>query len=223
MDSIKERIIKYKGKAIIVSFSVDRCTHVAECLRGAPQVFDTKQRPWVRPDAESPDKVAEVIMRCPTGALHFERIDGGPNEPPPETNEVILVQDGPIYMRGNIEIISLQGDIILKDTRVAFCRCGFSQHKPLCDNTHIYSNYVDSGAITEKKQCIVDSADETEPLEVKVQANGPLMLKGPFVIKDSRGKIGFQANRVALCRCGSSKNKPFCDGTHSQIGFTTDP
>jgi CDGSH-type Zn-finger protein/uncharacterized Fe-S cluster protein YjdI len=221
MYTIKERIIKYKGKAVIVSFSVDRCTHVAECLRGAPQVFDTKQRPWIRPDADPPDKVAEVIMRCPTGALHFERTDGGPSESVPETNEIILVQDGPVYMRGDIEIVSHEGDIILRDTRIAFCRCGFSQLKPLCDNTHIYSNYIDSGAISDKTKKVKNLADKTGPLQIKVQPNGPLMLKGPFVIKDARGDIGFRANRAALCRCGSSKAKPFCDGTHSQIGFST--
>jgi len=51
--------------------------------------------------------------------------------------------------------------------------------------------------------------------------NGPLSVKGPFRLVDADGNeydIGAR-KRVALCRCGGSTNKPFCDGTHSRIGF----
>ena len=76
----KERTIKYRGQFINVLFTVDRCTHVSECLRGSPKVFTVIRRPWIMPDLEPADKVADVVLRCPTGALHFERLDGDEQE-----------------------------------------------------------------------------------------------------------------------------------------------
>ena len=55
---------------------------------------------------------------------------------------------------------------------------------------------------------------------VTVRENGPYLVKGPIRIVDPEGNE-FRVERevVALCRCGGSTNKPFCDGTHSKIGF----
>lgn len=57
--------------------------------------------------------------------------------------------------------------------------------------------------------------------DVKIQAskNGPLIVKGPVDILDSQGEVMRSADQVALCRCGQSANKPFCDGAHSKTGF----
>ena len=59
--------------------------------------------------------------------------------------------------------------------------------------------------------------------ETKITAlpNGPLLIEGPIQLVDARG-IALETKdrpRVALCRCGNSANKPFCDGTHSRVGF----
>jgi CDGSH iron-sulfur domain-containing protein 3 len=59
-----------------------------------------------------------------------------------------------------------------------------------------------------------------EQTEITALDNGPYLVKGPFVLLDAEGNE-FRAERatVALCRCGESTTKPFCDGTHSRIGF----
>ncbi|MDH3226120.1 MAG: CDGSH iron-sulfur domain-containing protein [Thermoleophilia bacterium] len=64
---------------------------------------------------------------------------------------------------------------------------------------------------------------ETTPPEVSIQevANGPLYVRGDVAITDPEGRILAEERRVALCRCGASENKPFCDGTHAKVGFTT--
>ncbi|MEO8433701.1 MAG: CDGSH iron-sulfur domain-containing protein [Pyrinomonadaceae bacterium] len=50
--------------------------------------------------------------------------------------------------------------------------------------------------------------------------NGPLIVEGEVDLFDTEGnKITSDKPRLALCRCGASSNKPFCDGTHSKIGF----
>jgi CDGSH-type Zn-finger protein len=55
---------------------------------------------------------------------------------------------------------------------------------------------------------------------IRPTKNGPLMVEGVVELFDTDGnKIALDKNRIALCRCGASSNKPFCDGTHSQIGF----
>ena len=49
--------------------------------------------------------------------------------------------------------------------------------------------------------------------------NGPLIVNGPVELKDADGNLYPAKDRIALCRCGASTTKPFCDGTHSKIGF----
>jgi CDGSH-type Zn-finger protein len=62
---------------------------------------------------------------------------------------------------------------------------------------------------------MTDEAVTITPLE-----NGPYLVKGPVTVVDADGSA-YQIDRstVALCRCGGSTSKPFCDGTHSKIGF----
>ena len=57
-----------------------------------------------------------------------------------------------------------------------------------------------------------------------VRTNGPLKVTGPITIVDADG-VPFvvpPGNAIVLCRCGHSKNKPFCDTTHREIGFVAD-
>ena len=53
---------------------------------------------------------------------------------------------------------------------------------------------------------------------IKVSNNGPLIVQGEFTIIDANGQE-VPVKKAALCRCGGSTTKPFCDGTHSKIGF----
>jgi CDGSH-type Zn-finger protein len=61
-----------------------------------------------------------------------------------------------------------------------------------------------------------------EHVEIKVRADGPYKVTGPITLIDADGnrfEIPDDGRPVALCRCGGSKTKPFCDATHSEIGF----
>jgi CDGSH-type Zn-finger protein len=57
-------------------------------------------------------------------------------------------------------------------------------------------------------------------VQIAIEENGPLHVTGGITIKRSDGQPFETRNRVLLCRCGNSKNKPLCDGTHKEIGFT---
>jgi len=57
--------------------------------------------------------------------------------------------------------------------------------------------------------------------QVKVTNNGPILVSGEFELQDADGKAYGLAGRtsIALCRCGHSQNKPFCDGSHKAANF----
>ena len=55
-------------------------------------------------------------------------------------------------------------------------------------------------------------------INIKVRDNGPLVVEGDFTLTDASGN-DIPVVKKALCRCGGSTTKPFCDGTHSKIGF----
>jgi uncharacterized Fe-S cluster protein YjdI len=59
-----------------------------------------------------------------------------------------------------------------------------------------------------------------EPLEIEASANGPLLISGGVRVLDGEGNVLYEGDKAALCRCGGSANKPFCDGTHKTNGFT---
>jgi len=126
----------YHGTDIEVSFDLDICIHIGECLRGDPRVFQLERRPWVMPDMAGADEVAEVVRRCPSGALLYKRHDGRPDEDPGETTKVTPVRDGPLLVTGKVEVRREDGTVETLP-RATLCRCGESQHKPFCDNQHL--------------------------------------------------------------------------------------
>jgi CDGSH-type Zn-finger protein len=54
---------------------------------------------------------------------------------------------------------------------------------------------------------------------VKPMRNGPLMIKGEYLLQDGQGGETEGNGIVLLCRCGNSENKPYCDGSHKRVGF----
>lgn len=120
----------YPAEGITVWFDKERCRHFAECLRGAPAVFETGRKPWVRPDLGDPSEIARVIHRCPTGALHYRLTDGAAEEPDVPTH-VRPLKKGPLLVRGDLLIRTPGG--MLRDTRAALCACGKTANGPFCD------------------------------------------------------------------------------------------
>ena len=127
---------EYHNDQIVVRWEPKLCNHTGNCFRGLPEVFQPQNRPWGLVDAASADKIAEVVMTCPTGALHFERLDGGLQEPQPEEATIDARPNGPFHVRGKVRIIGPGGRLIREDTRAALCRCGHSENKPFCDGSH---------------------------------------------------------------------------------------
>ena len=211
-----DKIRSYEGKDIVVTFNSRRCIHAEECVHGLPAVFDPNRRPWIDSDQASADELAEVVLRCPTGALQFTRKDGGAEESIPDQNAITIDPDGPLYVYGNVEITLPDGSVHT-DTRVALCRCGATKNQPFCDNSHKDIAFKDPGHFQQVK--LKPQEDDTGgPLKIQPARNRPLLVQGPLELVGAEASA--HGSQAALCRCGKSGNKPFCDGTHNKIGFS---
>ena len=210
----------YQNDKIRVTYDATLCVHFAACVRGLPQVFDPKQRPWVAPDRAGADEIADVVERCPTGALHYERLDGGAAEEADVENSVLVSTNGPVYVRGELEVMGAYNTVQRRDTRLALCRCGQSRRKPYCDGSHVAAGFRDPAvAPADRREPLRDDAPIGGPLRIEATQNGPAVLRGNLRLMDASGDVVAQMTRCILCRCGHSKEKPFCDGTHQTIGF----
>jgi uncharacterized Fe-S cluster protein YjdI/CDGSH-type Zn-finger protein len=126
----------YERDELAVIWDAGRCTHVAECLRALPEVFNVTRRPWVDVEAADAERVAEAIRLCPTGALKYEARGEFPPEGPDDVTTVKAGRLGPLYVRGKIRLVDGHGELIAEESRVALCCCGASANKPYCDNSH---------------------------------------------------------------------------------------
>jgi CDGSH-type Zn-finger protein len=62
--------------------------------------------------------------------------------------------------------------------------------------------------------------DQSQPVTITPYPDGPYLVRGSFTILDQEGnELPLQRQTIALCRCGNSRMRPFCDGTHKLIGF----
>lgn len=214
---MKKRELVYEGEEITVTWDKERCIHAGACVRGLPAVFDTSRKRWIMPDKAAADDVANTVETCPTGALHYRMKEGSRQEQRPSRNRIRLDKNGPVYLHGDIEIQDAEGTRLLEDTRVALCRCGASENKPLCDDKH---KKIGFKADTDADTYPYPEADKGahKPMVVKLMKNGPALVEGRMTIESDSGTHTTEKT-VALCRCGQSSNKPFCDGTHKDIGF----
>lgn len=213
---MKSKLLEYKGEEITVSYDLARCIHAATCVKRLPAVFDIDKKPWVQPDNASADDVAKVVARCPSGALHSSQAEEAPTE-----SKVSIAADGPVYVNAKTKLQTLDGELLLEDTRIALCRCGQSKNKPLCDNAHIDAEFADSGSLGSPAGDQQHDVDLEGGLVIAAAPNGPLLLDGGCEIRGADGAT-HRSKKAALCRCGLSANKPYCDGSHSTGGFKAD-
>ena len=206
----------YEGSAIRVHFDAQRCIHARNCVRGLPGVFQADGRPWIHPDEAPVEELVAVIHACPSGALSYERKDGGNREPAPAVNQARLWEHGPLEVRGALTIAGEPAG-----TRAVLCRCGASKTKPWCDNSHLKIGFKATG---EPKSAETPVSLETcdGPLIVTPSENGPMHVEGNLEILAGSGRRLACTTDTWLCRCGASANKPYCDGSHNKIGFTAE-
>ena len=139
----------YTNDEITVVWKPKICIHSTLCWKGLIEVFNPKEKPWIKMEGGSTDRIIEQVRKCPSGALSYFR-----NEDREEEN---------------------------------------SANKIVAESAHI--------------------------MKIEVSADGPYLVKSECLIIHSDGKEETRMGTTALCRCGASGNKPYCDGSHRKMEF----
>jgi len=218
---MQEKILSYSTEEIKVTWDLKRCIHAEECVHGLPNVFDPNKKPWIQPQHAAVDELTGVIKRCPTGALHYQLMSEDKEEQPPEQNVITIEEDGPIYIYGEVVIRDSDENVVLKDTRVAMCRCGKSKNKPLCDNSHIDAEFKADTSYNAERLRTEPVNGKGGELSIKLFDNAPFLVQGNYDLVGEETGRETCSKKMSFCRCGASSTKPFCDGSHKQIGFVS--
>ncbi len=140
---------EYTNGDVTVVWKPDTCIHSTLCWKGLIEVFNPRERPWVKMDGASTEQIISQVRKCPSGALSYFMNDTKADEQPATA-------------------------------------------------------------------VVAEAANITR---IEVAAQGPYLIKTECVIVHANGVEETKTGAVALCRCGASGNKPYCDGSHRKIGF----
>ena len=194
----EKKVFKYDGAQADVHWDGRLCIHIGECGHAKNALFVGGRQPWCQPDQVSPDEVADVVGRCPTGALTYERKDGGTAEVADTENVVCVMYNGPLYVRGDLQVDGAPEDMSGVRFRAALCRCGRSKNKPFCDNSHEEAGFKDYGAVGDGGEGF-DAPGGT--LKVGRAPNGPTSLSGNFTIVSACSRMLLTGKTPALSQC----------------------
>lgn len=207
-----------RGREVTIRFDVNRCIHSRGCVLGHPEVYvPNVQGEWIHPDAATADTVMLTALNCPSGAIRVARNDGTVNsDAPPVVNTVRVRENGPLAIEAEL---SIRGQA-QATPRATLCRCGNSKNKPFCDGAHASAGFTATGEPATNN--FTELEVRNGPVKIQPLPNGPLLLLGNLEIVSGTGRTTDKVTKTALCRCGQSKNKPYCDGSHSAAGFAAD-
>jgi glutamate synthase domain-containing protein 2/uncharacterized Fe-S cluster protein YjdI len=138
-----DRCDRYTGKTITIIDNRGVCSHRGYCTDKLPSVFRLGMEPWIDPDGASAEAVKEVISICPSGALAWEE-NGFSVAGRREEEEICLVKNGPIELKGSVGIEDEEGSVPAAADHSTLCRCGGSKNKPFCDGTHWHNGFKDT-------------------------------------------------------------------------------
>lgn len=206
----------YEGRDVGILFDGERCIHSRNCVLTLPEVFVANGgRDWIKPDNASVEDIIALAKNCPSGAIQYALPSANDREQAPAVNTIRIIENGPLVVHADIKI----GEEA-PQTRATLCRCGKSKNKPYCDGSHSSEGFEATGEPV--------SADSETPasrsgeLKLNPMPDGPIVFDGPAEFIAGFGRRITCKDRGALCRCGASENKPFCDGSHAKIGFKSD-
>jgi uncharacterized Fe-S cluster protein YjdI len=132
---------EYSNGEVTVIWKPHKCIHSEKCYKGLPHVFKPKEKPWIQPENEDSETIAQQVEKCPSGALqYYYNKEGKPDKTQEDmenqdTTKVETMKNGPLMVYGKVKLS--HGDEQKELEKVtAFCRCGASGNKPFCDGSH---------------------------------------------------------------------------------------
>lgn len=205
-----------KSATATIVFDGARCVHSRNCVLSRPDVFvPNVQGAWIHPERASASEVLEIAHNCPSGAIQCQQPDGSPLEKAPAVNLVHVRENGPLAFHAPLTIAGQD-----ESFRATLCRCGASKNKPYCDQSHASAGFTATGEPPVQPSEALAQRDG--PIHIDPTHNGPLHVTGALEVVTGTGKTINRLTDAWLCRCGQSANKPYCDGSHQRVGFSSD-
>ncbi|NOR73352.1 MAG: iron-binding protein [Mariprofundaceae bacterium] len=196
-------------------FDGKKCIHSRNCVLNRPDVFvPNVEGEWIHPERANSDELHGLAENCPSGAIQF--VEHGQPRRKPLVNTLHIRENGPYALKADIHMDGEKEP----QTRLTLCRCGASKNRPYCDGSHSDIGFTATGEPPLQDSGILEKRDG--PVTVSAIRDGPLKVEGNLEICTGTGHTINRTQQTFLCRCGASNNKPYCDGSHLQAGFTTD-
>ncbi len=131
---------KYTNGEVTIVWQPSACIHSTICWKGATglsSVFNPAERPWIKPEGATTERIIEQVKKCPSGALsYYMNAEADTNKETITESIVEVMENGPLLVYGNITVKDKDGNETHRNKVTAFCRCGQSANKPYCDGTH---------------------------------------------------------------------------------------
>lgn len=196
-------------------FDGEKCIHSRNCVLNRPDVFvpDVKGE-WIHPENASSGELHAIADNCPSGAIRYEETGWAQHKP--LVNTLHIRENGPYALNADLQL----GEEPCVSQKMTLCRCGASKNKPYCDGSHVGIEFVATGEVAVVVSAVPES--QTGVVIVSPLKDGPVQVDGNLEICTGTGHTVNRVQQVHLCRCGHSSNKPYCDGTHSKVDFTTE-
>jgi CDGSH-type Zn-finger protein len=140
---IAKRQDVYRGNGITINDDRSVCAHAGECTDKLPSVWKLGTEPWIDPQGAGVEQIADVVRRCPSGALGYALGDVPASVEEDLEPSVRASKDGPYQVRGGVQVTSADGGGYERRNRQTLCRCGGSKNKPFCDGTHWHIGFKD--------------------------------------------------------------------------------
>jgi CDGSH-type Zn-finger protein len=135
-----ERMHVFPGVDVEMTDDPSLCTHVGFCTNRRTHVW---QMIGETDDAGVREQLLRMLALCPSGRLGHRRSSDAPEVEASLEPSVAVVRDGPLWVRGGVEVIGADGVPYERRNRVALCRCGHSRNKPFCDGSHAEIGFRD--------------------------------------------------------------------------------
>lgn len=138
---------KYTNGEVTIVWKPATCIHSTICWKratGLPEVFNPMERPWIKPEGASTERIIEQVNKCPSGALSYYRNNEEDQVGDIKAESIVeAMPNGPLLVYGNLTVKTKAGEETRSGKVTAFCRCGQSQNKPYCDGSHIAAGFKD--------------------------------------------------------------------------------
>ncbi len=133
---------EYSNGEVTIVWKPKSCIHAANCVKGLPNVFQPKDKPWIKVDAASTEDLIQQVKKCPSGALSYYRNEADNTAQESLETRVEVLENGPLIVHGKLQLTHADGSQAIKNNTTAFCRCGVSQNKPYCDGSHVKAGFT---------------------------------------------------------------------------------